>query len=101
MPRFINPDITRGVNIGFTALMIPPLSVMMCIGFYRAQRSKDPARVTTAYFKAMLPLAILYVQPPPLPKRRGETGSKREHCGELLDMISRDPQTLPTDFGYQ
>lgn len=70
MPRYIDPDVTRGVNIGFNAIMIPPLSVMMCISFYRARRSKDPARVTTAYFNAMLPLAILYVQLPPLPKTK-------------------------------
>lgn len=62
MPRYINYNISSGVNVGFTAIMIVPLSSFMCISFYRARRSKDPARVATTYFKAMLPLAILYVQ---------------------------------------
>ncbi|KAK7696698.1 hypothetical protein SLS64_014300 [Diaporthe eres] len=61
MPRYINFYVSSGVNIGFTAIMIVPLSVIMCISVYRARRSKDPARVATAYFKAMLPLAILWL----------------------------------------
>lgn len=59
MPRYINYNVSQGVNIGFTAVMIVPLSVLMCMSFYRARRDKDPARVTTTYFKVMLPLAIL------------------------------------------
>lgn len=63
MPRYyIDYNVSSGVNVGFTAIMIVPLSVIMCISFLRARRSNDPARVTTAYFKAMLPLAILYVR---------------------------------------
>ena len=61
MTRYIDPDITQGVNIGFTAIVIVPLITIMCITLARAPRSKDPARVTTTYFKAMLPFAILYV----------------------------------------
>ncbi|KAI7786146.1 hypothetical protein LA080_004530 [Diaporthe eres] len=61
MPRYINYNVSSGVNVGFTAIMIVPLSVIMCISFYRARRSKDPARVTTTYLKAMLPMAILWL----------------------------------------
>jgi hypothetical protein len=61
MTRYIDPDITQGVNIGFTAIVIVPLITIMCITLARAPRSKDPARVTTTYFKAMLPFAVLYV----------------------------------------
>ena len=61
MTRYIDPNITQGVNIGFTAIVIVPLITIMCITLARAPRSNDPARVTTTYFKAMLPFAILYV----------------------------------------
>lgn len=60
MTRYIDPDITQGVNIGFTAIVIVPLITIMCITLARAPRSKDPARVTTTYFKVMLPFAILW-----------------------------------------
>lgn len=76
MARYISPYVTMGVNIGFTAIMIPPLAVMLCISVSRARRSKDPARVATTYFKAMLPLAILYVQ---LQPKKSEI-SYRAHC---------------------
>ncbi|KAK2604035.1 hypothetical protein N8I77_006995 [Diaporthe amygdali] len=61
MTKYIDYNVSAGVNIAFTAIMIPPLFVIMCISFYRARRSHDPARVTTAYFKAMLPVAILWL----------------------------------------
>lgn len=62
MARYIDPFVSQGVNLGFATIMIVPLAVIMCISFFRARRSKDPARVTTTYFKIMLPIAILYVQ---------------------------------------
>jgi hypothetical protein len=61
MTSYIDPYVTQGVNVGFTAIVIVPLITIMCITFLRAPRSKDPARVSTTYFKTMLPLAILYV----------------------------------------
>lgn len=61
MARYISPVISEGVNLGFAGIMIIPLAVIMFITLSRAPRLKDPARVTTAYFKILLPIAILYV----------------------------------------
>lgn len=61
MARYISPVISEGVNIGFAGIMIIPLAVIMFITLSRAPRLKDPARVTTTYFKILLPIAILYV----------------------------------------
>lgn len=89
MTRYIDPNVTRGVNIGFTAIMIPALAVFMCISFYRARRNHDPARDATKYFKAMLPLAILYVK-------------SRPRCAKWftgrLALVSCGQRTVSTDF---
>lgn len=89
MTRYIDPNVTRGVNIGFTAIMIPALAVFMCISFYRARRNHDPARDATKYFKAMLPLAILYVKLPP---------RWASCCPGRLALVSCGQRTVSTDF---
>lgn len=89
MARYIDPDVTQGVNIGFTAIMIVPLIAITCITYSRARRLKDAARVTTTYFKTMLPLAILYVQ---LHSRQSESFPRAPSPG------SRKSRTSPTDF---
>lgn len=89
MTKYIDYNVSAGVNVGFTAIMIPPLFVIMCISFYRARRSHDPARITIAYFKAMLPVAILYVQ---------VELKQARYCAQRLALVSRVPQTVFTDF---
>lgn len=61
MVRYIDYNIQLGVNLGLTAIMLLPISALMCASFRLARRKKDPARVAFTYLKVMIPLALLYV----------------------------------------
>lgn len=62
MARYIDDNIIIGVNLGLMAIMLLPISAMLCASFWLARRSKDPARVAFTYLKVTLTLAFLYVQ---------------------------------------
>ncbi|KAG8162649.1 hypothetical protein KVR01_007127 [Diaporthe batatas] len=61
MGRYIDPNVSSGVNLGFTALMIVPLIVIMCITYRRAPRAADPARGAVPYFKVVLPVTTAWI----------------------------------------
>ncbi|POS70820.1 hypothetical protein DHEL01_v210787 [Diaporthe helianthi] len=61
MGSYIHPSITQGVNLAFTAIMIVPLVVILCLTFSRAPRSNDPARGSIPYLMVMLPLALIWL----------------------------------------
>lgn len=61
MARYIDDNIIIGVNLGLMAIMLLPISAMLCASFWLARRSKDPARVAFTYLKVTLTLAFLWL----------------------------------------
>lgn len=61
MARYIDYNTVIGVNLGLMAIMLLPISAMLCASFWLARRRKDPARVAFTYLKVMLLIAFLYV----------------------------------------
>ncbi|KAG6368728.1 hypothetical protein INS49_002942 [Diaporthe citri] len=60
MAAYIDYNVIIGVNLGLMAIMLLPISAMLCASFLLVRRSKDPARVAFTYLKVMLPLAFLW-----------------------------------------
>lgn len=61
MIGYIDYNVILGVNLGLMAIMLLPISAMLCASFLLVRRSKDPARVAFTYMKVLIPLAFLYV----------------------------------------
>lgn len=61
MAGYLDDNVVISVNLGLMAIMLLPISAMLCASFWLVRRSKDPARVAFTYVKIMLPLAFLYV----------------------------------------
>lgn len=61
MAGYFDDKVIIGVNLGLTAIMILPVSAMLCASFRIARRNKDPARVGFTYLKVTIPLTFLYV----------------------------------------
>lgn len=61
MAGYLDDNVVISVNLGLMAIMLLPISAMLCASFWLVRRSKDPARVAFTYLKVMFPLAFLYV----------------------------------------
>lgn len=61
MAGYLDDNVVISVNLGLMAIMLLPISAMLCASFWLVRRSQDPARVAFTYLKIMLPLAFLYV----------------------------------------
>lgn len=92
MARYIDDNVIVGVNLGLMAIMLLPISAMLCASFWLARRSKDPARVAFTYLKVTLTLAFLYVQS--LAQEKGTLG----HLAVVLDGLKAG---FISDFGFK